>query len=82
MSNSVSATEYFMESVQLYRRFLVNFRRTWRLISFNNMSLIRYESYLQHSDPVVLALNPFFVLEYAFMFTCLPTELTKLLFST
>lgn len=24
----------------------------------------RYESYLQHSDPVVLALNPFFVLEY------------------
>ena len=23
----------------------------------------RYESYLQHSDPVVLALNPFFVLE-------------------
>lgn len=25
----------------------------------------RYESYLSHSDPVVLALNPFFVLEYA-----------------
>lgn len=24
-----------------------------------------YESYLSHSDPVVLALNPFFVLEYA-----------------
>jgi carnitine O-acetyltransferase len=24
----------------------------------------RYESYLSHSDPVVLALNPFFVLEY------------------
>lgn len=23
----------------------------------------RYESYLSHSDPVVLALNPFFVLE-------------------
>jgi len=23
-----------------------------------------YESYLSHSDPVVLALNPFFVLEY------------------
>ena len=25
--------------------------------------LHRYESYLSHSDPVVLALNPFFVLE-------------------
>jgi len=24
----------------------------------------RYESYLSHSDPVVLALNPFFVLEF------------------
>jgi carnitine O-acetyltransferase len=24
----------------------------------------RYESYLSHSDPVVLALNPFFILEY------------------
>jgi len=23
-----------------------------------------YESYLSHSDPVVLALNPFFILEY------------------
>jgi hypothetical protein len=28
-----------------------------------NFTLYRYESYLQHSDPVVLALNPFFVLE-------------------
>ena len=28
---------------------------------------IRYESYLSHSDPVVLALNPFFVLEYVFL---------------
>lgn len=25
--------------------------------------LVRYESYLSHSDPVVLTLNPFFVLE-------------------
>lgn len=25
--------------------------------------MYRYESYLSHSDPVVLALNPFFVLE-------------------
>ena len=33
---------------------------------FNDISpqLFRYESYLSHSDPVVLALNPFFVLEY------------------
>jgi hypothetical protein len=29
-----------------------------------NTTSYRYESYLQHSDPVVLALNPFFVLEY------------------
>lgn len=27
----------------------------------------RYESYLSHTDPVVLALNPFFVLEYVFI---------------
>lgn len=25
-----------------------------------------YESYLSHSDPVVLALNPYFILEYIF----------------
>jgi hypothetical protein len=30
----------------------------------SNTTSYRYESYLQHSDPVVLALNPFFVLEY------------------
>ena len=29
-------------------------------------SRLRYESYLSHSDPVVLTLNPFFVLEYVF----------------
>lgn len=28
----------------------------------------RYESYLSHSDPVVLALNPYFVLEYVIFF--------------
>jgi hypothetical protein len=28
-----------------------------------NPLLDRYESYLSHTDPVVLALNPFFVLE-------------------
>ena len=30
-------------------------------------SVRRYESYLSHSDPVVLALNPFFVLECVFL---------------
>lgn len=77
MSASISATTYFMESVQLHRRFLVIFVRTSRSASHNNMSPIRYESYLQHSDPVVLALNPFFVLEYAPMFTDFLTELTN-----
>ena len=33
--------------------------------NFNTFSF-RYESYLRHSDPVVLALNPFFVLEYVY----------------
>jgi hypothetical protein len=33
----------------------------------------RYESYLSHSDPVVLALNPFFVLEYVSICIAQPT---------
>ena len=28
-----------------------------------DLNFHRYESYLSHSDPVVLTLNPFFVLE-------------------
>ncbi|KAG6371403.1 hypothetical protein JVT61DRAFT_9411 [Boletus reticuloceps] len=36
------------------------------------MARHRYESYLSHGDTVVLALNPFFVLEYAlFLFPSL-----------
>jgi hypothetical protein len=33
-------------------------------ISYSYIEEFWYESYLSHSDPVVLALNPFFVLEY------------------
>ena len=48
--------------VQLHRRFLVRSAQYSPILQGPNITLYRYESYLQHSDPVVLALNPFFVL--------------------
>ena len=53
--------------IQLHRGILVCYFHINRKLSI--LISCRYESYLSHSDPVVLALNPYFVLEYVVIFT-------------